>query len=94
MPLGAARGVRRGHRSLSDAFVVRTLLVPSLIALVGPVSAWPGRLRARPPAVVHAPPAPAAPTLVPATPASGASRIALRLILLGIALRVLGRRRP
>jgi RND superfamily putative drug exporter len=28
---------------LIDAFVVRTLLVPALIALVGPVSGWPGR---------------------------------------------------
>ena len=28
---------------LIDAFVVRTLFVPALITLVGPVSAWPGR---------------------------------------------------
>ena len=28
---------------LIDVFVVRTLLVPSLITVVGPVSAWPGR---------------------------------------------------
>lgn len=28
---------------LLDAFVVRTLLVPALISLVGPISGWPGR---------------------------------------------------
>jgi putative drug exporter of the RND superfamily len=28
---------------LLDAFVVRTLLVPALITLVGPRSGWPGR---------------------------------------------------
>lgn len=33
---------------LLDAFVVRTLLVPALILLVGPRSAWPGSLRVRP----------------------------------------------
>ena len=33
---------------LIDAFVVRTLLVPALISLVGERSAWPGRLRALP----------------------------------------------
>jgi putative drug exporter of the RND superfamily len=33
---------------LIDAFLVRTLLVPSVIALVGPIGGWPGkRLRAR-----------------------------------------------
>jgi putative drug exporter of the RND superfamily len=26
-----------------DAFLVRSLLVPALITLVGPVSGWPGR---------------------------------------------------
>ena len=26
-----------------DAFVVRTLLVPSVIALTGPISGWPSR---------------------------------------------------
>jgi putative drug exporter of the RND superfamily len=35
---------------LIDAFVVRTLLVPALIVLVGERSAWPGRLRGRRPA--------------------------------------------
>jgi putative drug exporter of the RND superfamily len=30
-----------------DAFVVRTLLVPALILLVGERSAWPARLRGR-----------------------------------------------
>ncbi|MBA2349938.1 MAG: MMPL family transporter [Solirubrobacterales bacterium] len=33
---------------LIDAFVVRTLLVPALIALVGEKSAWPSRLRQMP----------------------------------------------
>lgn len=33
---------------LIDAFVVRTLLVPALIALVGEKSAWPSRLRRMP----------------------------------------------
>jgi RND superfamily putative drug exporter len=32
---------------LIDAFLVRTLLVPALISLVGHRSAWPGRLLAR-----------------------------------------------
>jgi RND superfamily putative drug exporter len=32
-----------------DAFVVRTLLVPALVLLVGQRSAWPGRLRVRAP---------------------------------------------
>ncbi len=36
--------------ALLDAFIVRTLLVPALIALVGECSAWPGRgLRAKSP---------------------------------------------
>jgi RND superfamily putative drug exporter len=88
---------------LIDAFVVRTLLVPSLIAIVGPVSAWPRRLR--PPAVpapVHAATAAAAPAVaapVRAAPADApaaapsSARLLLRLVWLGIALTVLGRRR-
>jgi RND superfamily putative drug exporter len=66
-----------------DAFLVRTLLVPSLIALVGPVSAWPGRLRA------PAPGPPPAPEPVP-QPVPGPVP---RVIGLAIALSVLLRRR-
>ena len=36
---------------LIDAFIVRSLLVPSLITSLGPVAGWPGKaLRHRPPA--------------------------------------------
>ena len=34
---------------LIDAFVVRSLLVPALVSLVGRASGWPGRRLARPP---------------------------------------------
>lgn len=34
---------------LIDAFVVRSLLVPALISLVGRASGWPGKRLARPP---------------------------------------------
>jgi putative drug exporter of the RND superfamily len=34
---------------LVDAFVVRSLLVPALVSLVGRASGWPGRRLARPP---------------------------------------------
>jgi RND superfamily putative drug exporter len=69
-----------------DAFVVRTLLVPSLIALVGPIGAWPGKLRT----VVPAP----APTVTATLPAPPARRSELlRLVGLGIALTVLARLR-
>jgi RND superfamily putative drug exporter len=72
-----------------DAFLVRTLLVPSLITLVGPRSAWPSQLR---PHGVTAP----EPTPVPAAQPAGTSGLA-RLVLLGvavgIALNALGRRR-
>ncbi|HZU61040.1 MAG TPA: MMPL family transporter, partial [Solirubrobacteraceae bacterium] len=45
---------------LIDAFVVRTILVPALLALVGPRSAWPGRaLRRTQPATTEEPPGPA-----------------------------------
>jgi len=30
---------------LLDTFFVRAIIVPALIAAVGPVSAWPGRFR-------------------------------------------------
>jgi uncharacterized membrane protein YdfJ with MMPL/SSD domain len=72
-----------------DAFLVRTLLVPSLIALVGPISAWPGRLR--PPVPVVAPPPLALPA--PAPPASGVTRAVLVLIGIVVALSAFGRRR-
>jgi RND superfamily putative drug exporter len=74
---------------LIDAFVVRTLLVPSIIALVGPVSAWPGRLRWRPlPADVPGPlPAPVT------RDGSALSRRLLLVISVGIALSALARRR-
>lgn len=40
---------------LIDAFIVRTLLVPALISLVGPRSAWPGRALREPPPVPEPP---------------------------------------
>jgi RND superfamily putative drug exporter len=70
---------------LIDAFLVRTLLVPSLIALVGPVSAWPRRLR--PPVPVAVAPAVSAPV------AFRAPRAVRWLIGVGIALSVLARLR-
>ena len=33
---------------LIDAFLVRSLLVPALISLVGPASGWPGTQLSRP----------------------------------------------
>ena len=54
---------------LIDALVVRTLLVPALIVLVGPRSAWPGRLGPR--TRRHpSEPAPAAPAPAPTAPAT------------------------
>jgi hypothetical protein len=72
---------------LIDAFVVRTLLVPSLIALFGPVGAWPGRPRAAGPvpAPAVAPPAAAA--------RSERGQLLLRVLAIGIALSVLARLR-
>jgi RND superfamily putative drug exporter len=74
---------------LIDAFLVRTLLVPSLIVIVGPRSAWPGRL------VPRAPAAPA-PALVPvpagAPEPRGLARGVLGLIAFGIVLGLLTRR--
>jgi RND superfamily putative drug exporter len=75
---------------LVDAFLVRTLLVPSLISIVGPVSAWPGRLRAGPP------PAPAAevPVVAPAPAAAvRPPRVLWRVVAIGIAISALGRLR-
>jgi RND superfamily putative drug exporter len=72
---------------LIDAFLVRTLLVPSLIALVGPISAWPGRLRARAPVSV---PVPAGATAIGVPERRG---MLVRLIGVGIALSVLTRLR-
>jgi RND superfamily putative drug exporter len=74
---------------LVDAFLVRTLLVPSLISIVGPASAWPGRLRVPIPIPAPAPPPAASPR-----PRS----FLLRVLAIGIALSALGRlkttRRP
>jgi RND superfamily putative drug exporter len=73
---------------LIDAFLVRTLLVPSIIALVGPVSAWPGRLQQ--------PQTREAPTTVPAPVPQGGSALSRALLVLigvGIALSALARRR-
>lgn len=69
-----------------DAFLVRTMLVPSLIALVGPVSAWPRRLRPTVVQPVQAPPPPAAPV-----PATRLPRALMWLVVLMIVLRVLSR---
>jgi putative drug exporter of the RND superfamily len=49
---------------LVDTFVVRTLLVPALVELVGDRSWWPSRLR--PEAVPPAPPPAGPPAAVPA----------------------------
>jgi len=69
-----------------DAFLVRTLLVPSVIALVGPVGGWPGRrLRWPAPAQPTAP----APT-GPRAPVPRAARALIGLVAVGLALR--GRR--
>ncbi len=46
---------------LIDAFVVRTMLVPALISLVGPRSAWPGHALREPPAKPEPPDAAAPP---------------------------------
>ncbi len=53
---------------LIDAFLVRTLLVPALITLVGPVSGWPARLGRR---AAPARPAPAARADPPSGPPTG-----------------------
>jgi RND superfamily putative drug exporter len=79
---------------LIDAFLVRTLLVPSLIALVGPRSAWPSRLRPEP--TPGAPvPAPAPTFVAAAEPAGsrGLERVVLAGVAIGIALNALARRR-
>jgi uncharacterized membrane protein YdfJ with MMPL/SSD domain len=46
-----ARRLSMGVGLLIDAFLVRTLLVPALVALVGRASAWPGPTLRRAPAV-------------------------------------------
>jgi RND superfamily putative drug exporter len=84
---------------LLDAFVVRTLLVPALIALVGPVSAWPGGALRAERAQRARVPAPAAPR--PASPAPRAvaerrppSTALVVLVTLAGALLIARRRRP
>ncbi len=78
---------------LIDAFVVRTLLVPSVIALVGPAGGWPGL---RPPRLA-APSQPAPAADAPKRPAARTERVVRAIVLLGVAsgLRHLlpGRRR-
>ena len=74
---------------LIDAFVVRTLLVPSIIALIGPVSAWPGRLRQP----VAANPAPLSPAALAPAERSALARALLVVIGIGIAISALARRR-
>lgn len=71
---------------LVDAFVVRTLLVPSLISIVGPVSAWPGRLRTVPPA---APTAEGPRRAPPSVGAARPSRVLLGLVAIGVAISAL-----
>jgi RND superfamily putative drug exporter len=75
-----------------DAFLVRTLLVPSLIALVGARSAWPSRLQPIRPSSAPA----TVPAMIPA-PAPVASRGLARMLIvgltIGIVLSALGRRR-
>jgi len=67
---------------LIDAFLVRTLLVPSVIGLVGPIGGWPGgRLRAR----VTPPVAPApGPVSAPVPAVVRSSRLARAVVLLGV----------
>lgn len=65
-----------------DAFLVRTLLIASLIALVGPLSAWPLRR--------HAPAA--SPLTAPVAASPALPRRRLRLIALGVVLSLLRRR--
>jgi putative drug exporter of the RND superfamily len=79
--VGLALGV------LMDTFLVRTLLVPSAVVLIGRWNWWPSALyRARPPATPATPTTPAAPA-APATPAaspdggSGTSFTAVELLL-------------
>ena len=77
-----------------DAFVVRSLLVPSLIALVGPRIAWPRRLAGSAGSASALPPVPAA-DAVPAQAPAGttrATRATLAVIALGVALTVLARK--
>jgi len=66
---------------LIDAFLVRTLLVPSLIALVGPVSGWPGgRLRHR---------APPPPTIAPVPSAGRPAGLAQTVVVIGVVVGAL-----
>ena len=77
-----------------DAFVVRSLLVPSLIALVGPRIAWPRRLAGSAGSASALSPVPAA-DAVPAQAPAGttrATRATLAVIALGVALTVLARK--
>jgi RND superfamily putative drug exporter len=70
---------------LIDAFLVRTLLVPSLIALVGPASGWPGgRLRHRP---APAPP-PTPPTAAPA-PNGRPAGLVQTVVMIGVVVSAL-----
>ena len=57
---------------LIDAFLVRSVLTPAVVALVGERSGWPGRLLASSPPARVAEPAPHHPGLVPAP--AGADR--------------------
>ncbi len=84
---------------LIDAFVVRTLLVPSLIAIVGSASGWPGaRLHRQ----VSAPPPQAGPAVTRSEPRKGETAlgplVARSAVWVGIAVSVIaslrrGRRR-
>ena len=75
-----------------DAFIIRSLLVPSLIVLVGRVSAWPRRLTG---SARTLPASTAVPSVdaMDAAPAQAPTRATLAVIALGVALDVLARKR-
>ncbi len=82
-----------GGGLIIDAFLVRTLLVPAIIALVGELGGWPGgHLRTR---ITPAPAAaPAARVTTP--PATNGRRVAGAVVIIGFlagAISALGRRR-
>ena len=80
---------------LIDAFLVRTLLAPALMALVGPRAGWPGtRLSARGRAATPPPRAPEAPMPLPGPTSGAPASRALRVIAwLAVASGVLSRMR-
>ncbi len=81
---------------LIDAFIVRTLLVPALITLLGPASRWPSRFASPPLPAVATPASPGGPPVTghatPVAPARLQSTVGFAVVMVLLLLERTGRR--